>query len=106
MIKSLSVMATLLFATPVLAQTGSFTTTNDVVNQMIVSWGEYDAACRGTSPSQGADGFCGARDYITWVLSENNICLSDDPQSGDVWQTCGPDSYVPEDPIAEIRQDF
>lgn len=106
MIKSLSVMATLLFATPVLAQSGGFTTTNDVVNQMMASWAEYDMACQGTNPSQGSDKFCGAREYITWTLSENGICLVDTPKAGDIWQTCTAESYVPADPLADARADF
>lgn len=106
MIKTLSVVAALVAAGPAFAQSGQFTTTNDVVNQMMVSWAEYDAACRGTNPSDGSEGFCGAREYIAWALSENGICLSDSPTPGNVFETCKPESYTPADPLAEIREFF
>lgn len=107
MLKSLTVIAALFCAAPAFAQDGEFTTTNDVVNAMMTDWAEYDAACRGTSPSQGADGFCGARDYIGWSLNQSGVCLAEDVQTGaQVWEICKEESYMFEDPIADIRADL
>ncbi len=113
MFRKFALVAAMLCATPVFAQdagfsasteNGTFTTTNDVVNAMIVDWGNYDTACRGSSPSA-AEGFCGARDYIGWALGESGVCLNDEA-TGSRWEVCAADSYAAADPLADIREDL
>lgn len=103
MLKKLTLIAGILFAGPVMAQNGGFTTTNDVVNGMMQDWGEYDAACRGLNPSQGADRFCAAREYIGWALNQSGVCLADDENTGRHWEACKEGSYEVPDPLADIR---
>lgn len=95
--------AALCFATPVLAQT------NDrVLDSMIKDWAEYDYACRGTNPSDGSEGFCGARQYIGSVLTRNGFCLNENMTPDAIVIACDkPGAYPIEDPISdELRSMF
>jgi hypothetical protein len=108
MIKSLSIMATLFLATPVLLHAQTIETTpNPVINNMISDWAEYDAACRGTYPDQGRDGFCGTRSYLSFALQREGICLAEDEETGSLsFQPCLNESYSFVDPLEEVRKDF
>lgn len=90
---------------PAIAQEGSFTTNNDVINAMMHDWEEYDMACRGASPSE-ADSFCGARDYIGFALGESGVCRIDVLGGEKGWETCKEESHEFADPLEEVRETF
>lgn len=97
----------LLAASPALAQDNSFTTTDDTVNAMMADWFVYDEACRGSSPDQGADGFCGAREYIGWALNQYGVCLAESEDTLEkYWETCSSDSIKFDDPLVDVRPDI
>lgn len=107
-IKVLTVALGLLIGGPALAQDDTgLTTTDDTVNAMMADWFVYDEACRGSTPDQGADGFCGAREYIGWTLNQHGVCLA---ESEDLleksWQICNKESVMFEDPLSQVRADI
>lgn len=95
----------LVSVSPVSAQDSTgFTTTDDTINAMMADWFVYDEACRGTNPSQGADGFCGAREYIGWALNQSDVCLAESEDlTQKFWQKCTAESVRFEDPLAGVR---
>jgi hypothetical protein len=107
MFKSLTVMATLTFATaPALAHAQEYTTPNPVINQMMTDWAEYDQGCRGTYPDQGRDGFCGTRSYLSFALQREGVCLGEKETGALFFRACKNESYTFEDPLAQVRKDF
>lgn len=107
-IKALTVALGLLIAGPALAQNDTgFTTTDDTVNAMMADWFVYDEACRGSTPEQGADGFCGAREYIGWALNQHGVCLAESEDMLEMfWETCSKESITFDDPLADVRADI
>ena len=99
----LAAATALALATPLAAQTN-----NPVLDRVVTDWTHFDAACRGATPSMGADKFCGARDYIGWLLTENGYCLNENMAPGAVVVACNaPNAYAVPDPIGpEMRADF
>jgi len=75
------------------------------IDEMKTDWALYDAACRGTTPAQGSDGYCGARSYIAWRLAEEGVCLS---ESTGGWTKCSAkDAYRAPNPISDdLRASF
>lgn len=104
MFKTILMAAALLTATPVLAQNSG----NPVLDKMARDWAEHDYACRGTNPSDGSEGFCGARSYIAWLMTQHGQCLHANQTPDAVFIACDQPGAIPvEDPISdELRSMF
>jgi hypothetical protein len=103
---SVILAAVALLASPAAAATDVYTTPNPVLNNMMVDWAEYDAACRGTNPSQGSDGFCGARSYLSFALQREGVCLGESETGSLFFKACVNGEYEFQDPLKEIRSHF
>lgn len=104
MFKTTLFAAALLAASPALAQNSG----DPVLDSMARHWAEYDYACRGTNPSDGSEGFCGARAYIAWVMGEHNLCLHEQQTQDSIFIACDqPGAFRVSDPISdELRSTF